>query len=85
MFVSPCSYESPRESHIINNYESRQFRCMCSSHFFAKKHKACKTWDVIAYEYYRADGIGSLPIKILEEIKLDNDNILGVILGAGSD
>ncbi|KXT14292.1 hypothetical protein AC579_8422 [Pseudocercospora musae] len=35
--------------------------------------------------YCRADGIGSLVIKRLEDAEADNDNILGVILGAGTN
>lgn len=54
-------------------------------HFLTKTHNACKTWDATADGYCRADGIGSLVIKRLEDAEADNDNILGVILGAGTN
>lgn len=61
------------------------FTGLCKSHFLTKGHNACKTWDSTADGYCRADGIGSLVIKKLEDAKADNDNILGVILGAGTN
>ena len=61
------------------------FTGLCNGHFLTKGHNACKTWDATADGYCRADGIGSLVIKRLEDAKVDNDNILGVILGAGTN
>ncbi len=58
---------------------------LCNGHFLTKGHNACKTWDVTADGYCRADAIGSLVIKRLEDAEVDNDNILGVILGAGTN
>ena len=58
---------------------------LCNGHFLTKGHNACKTWDATADGYCRADGIGSLVIKRLEDAEVDNDNILGVILGAGTN
>ena len=40
----------------------------------------CKTWDNGADGYCRADGVGSIVLKRLEDTQADNDNILGVIL-----
>ncbi|KAJ9605946.1 Non-reducing polyketide synthase PKS8-1 [Cladophialophora chaetospira] len=54
-------------------------------HFLTKGHNACKTWDATADGYCRADGVGSLVIKRLQDAEADNDNILGVILGAGTN
>lgn len=61
------------------------FSGLCNGHFLTKGHNACKTWDATADGYCRADGIGSLVIKRLEDAEADNDNILGVILGAGTN
>ncbi|KAH8810943.1 putative polyketide synthase [Xylogone sp. PMI_703] len=61
------------------------FAGLCNGHFLTKGHNACKTWDATADGYCRADGIGSLVIKRLEDAEADNDNILGVILGAGTN
>lgn len=61
------------------------FAGLCNGHFLTKGHNACKTWDATADGYCRADGVVSLVIKRLEDAKADNDNILGVILGAGTN
>lgn len=61
------------------------FAGLCKGHFLTKGHNACKTWDSTADGYCRADGVGSLVIKRLEDAEADNDNILGVILGAGTN
>ena len=61
------------------------FAGLCNGHFLTKTHNACKTWDATADGYCRADGVGSLVIKRLEDAEADNDNILGVILGAGTN
>ena len=61
------------------------FTGLCSGHFLTKGHNACKTWDATADGYCRADGVGSLVIKRLEDAEADNDNVLGVILAAGTN
>ncbi|KAL9079974.1 MAG: hypothetical protein Q9157_001171 [Trypethelium eluteriae] len=61
------------------------FAGLCNGHFLTKGHNACKTWDATADGYCRADGIGSIIMKRLEDAEADNDNILGVILGAGTN
>ncbi|KAK4888193.1 Non-reducing polyketide synthase PKS8-1, partial [Elasticomyces elasticus] len=57
------------------------FTALGRGHFLPKTHNACKTWDATADGYCRADGVGSVVIKKLEDAQADNDNILGVILG----
>nr|POE78421.1 atrochrysone carboxylic acid synthase [Quercus suber] len=52
-------------------------------HFTDKS--AGKTWDATADGYCRADAIGSVVIKRLEDAEMDNDNILGVVLAAGTN
>jgi monodictyphenone polyketide synthase len=61
------------------------FTGLCKGHFLTKGQNACKTWDATADGYCRADGVGSLVIKRLEDAQADNDNILGVILAAGTN
>ncbi|KAI8934142.1 Non-reducing polyketide synthase PKS8-1 [Plenodomus lindquistii] len=61
------------------------FTGLGKGHFLTKGHNACKTWDATADGYCRADGVGSLVIKRLEDAQADNDNILGVILAAGTN
>lgn len=59
------------------------FTGLSKGHFLTKGHNACKTWDASADGYCRADGIGSLVIKRFEDAQ--EDNILGVILAAGTN
>ncbi|KAJ5762079.1 uncharacterized protein N7511_005461 [Penicillium nucicola] len=61
------------------------FAGLSSGHFLSKTPNACKTWDCEADGYCRADGVASLVIKRLEDAQADNDNILGVILAAGTN
>ncbi|KUJ11670.1 putative polyketide synthase [Mollisia scopiformis] len=61
------------------------FSGLCNGHFLTTGQNACKTWDATADGYCRADGIGSLVIKRLEDAEADYDNILGVVLGAGTN
>ncbi|KAM3415775.1 hypothetical protein BST61_g9286 [Cercospora zeina] len=58
---------------------------LSKGHFLTTGHNACKTWDATADGYCRAEGVGSLVIKRLEDAKADKDNILGVILAAGTN
>ena len=52
---------------------------------FLSKTGSCKTWDSKADGYCRADGVGSIVMKRLEDAEADKDNILGVILGAATN
>ena len=55
-----------------------------NAHFLSKTGQ-CKVWDKDADGYCRADGIGSVVIKRLEDAEADNDNILAVVLGASTN
>lgn len=46
---------------------------------------SCKTFDNAADGYCRADSIGTVVLKRLEDAILDNDNVLGVVLGAATN
>lgn len=68
---------------ILTNSDA--FAGLSHGHFLSKTPNACKTWDIEADGYCRADGIGSIVMKRLEDAEADNDNILGVILAAATN
>lgn len=68
---------------VLTNSDA--FAGLSNGHFLSKTPNACKTWDCEADGYCRADGIGSIVLKRLDDAEADNDNILGVILGAGTN
>jgi acyl transferase domain-containing protein len=68
---------------VLTNSDA--FAGLSHGHFLTKTPNACKTWDATADGYCRADGIGSIVMKRLEDAEADNDNILGVILGAATN
>ncbi|KAI9372093.1 hypothetical protein BJX61DRAFT_553236 [Aspergillus egyptiacus] len=55
-----------------------------NGHFLSKTGQ-CKVWDETADGYCRADGIGSVVIKRLEDAEDDNDNIIAVVLAAATN
>lgn len=68
---------------VLTNSDA--FAGLSNGHFLSKTPNACKTWDCEADGYCRADGVASVILKRLEDAEADNDNILGVILGAGTN
>lgn len=68
---------------VLTNSDA--FAGLCHGHFLTKTPNACKTWDCEADGYCRADGVGSIVMKRLEDAEADNDNILGVILSAATN
>ncbi|KAI0906088.1 polyketide synthase [Ustulina deusta] len=56
-----------------------------SNGYFLSPTGNCKTWDEGADGYCRADGVGSVVLKRLEDAEADNDNILAVVLAAATD
>nr|POF02470.1 atrochrysone carboxylic acid synthase [Quercus suber] len=68
---------------VLTNSDA--FAGLSNGHFLSKTPNACKTWDSEADGYCRADGIGSIVMKRLADAEADNDNILGVIVGAGTN
>ncbi|KAH8589374.1 putative polyketide synthase [Bisporella sp. PMI_857] len=68
---------------VLTNSDA--FAGLSHGHFLSKTPNACKTWDSEADGYCRADAIGSLVMKRLEDAEADNDNILGVILAAATN
>ncbi|KAJ5323477.1 Type I Iterative PKS [Penicillium atrosanguineum] len=61
---------------VITNPDN--FAMLCKGHFLSKTGQ-CKVWDKDADGYCRADGIGSIIIKRLEDAVADNDNILATV------
>jgi monodictyphenone polyketide synthase len=68
---------------ILTNSDA--FAGLSHGHFLTKTPNACKTWDAQADGYCRGDGVASIVMKRLEDAEADNDNIFGVILGAGTN
>ncbi|KAG8169429.1 hypothetical protein KVR01_000174 [Diaporthe batatas] len=68
---------------VLTNSDA--FCGLSQGHFLSKTPGACKTWDVNADGYCRADAVASIVLKRLEDAEADNDNILGVISGAGTN
>ncbi|KAK6206284.1 Conidial yellow pigment biosynthesis polyketide synthase [Colletotrichum tabaci] len=68
---------------ILTNSDA--FAGLSKGHFLTKTPNACKTWDIGADGYCRADGVVSFVMKRLEDAEKDNDNILGVILSAATN
>lgn len=68
---------------VLTNSDA--FAGLSQGHFLSKTPNACKTWDCEADGYCRADAIGSLVLKRLEDAEDDNDNILGVILAGATN
>ncbi|KAH8726149.1 putative polyketide synthase [Phaeosphaeriaceae sp. PMI808] len=68
---------------VLTNSDA--FAGLCHGHFLTKTPNACKTWDGQADGYCRADGVGSIVMKRLDDAVADNDNILGVITAAATN
>lgn len=59
--------------------------CMLSKGHFLSKTGQCKVWSKEADGYCRADGIGCVVIKRLEDAIAENDNILATILASSTN
>lgn len=59
--------------------------CQLGNGHFLSTTGQCKVWDEAADGYCRADGVGSVVIKRLEDAEADNDNILAVIHSAATN
>ena len=55
-----------------------------NAHFLSKTGQ-CHVWDKDADGYCRADGVGSVVIKRLEDAEADNDNIIAVVLSGATN
>ncbi|KAK8064116.1 ketoacyl-synt-domain-containing protein [Apiospora saccharicola] len=68
---------------VLTNSDA--FAGLSHGHFLTKTPNACKTWDSEADGYCRADGVGSIVMKRLDDAIADKDNILGVVVGAATN
>ena len=57
---------------------------LSNAHFLSKTGQ-CNVWDKGADGYCRADGVGSVVIKRLEDAEADNDNIIAVVLAGATN
>lgn len=58
---------------------------MLSKGHFLSKTGQCKVWDITADGYCRADGVGSVVIKRLDDALADNDVILASIVAGATN
>lgn len=59
--------------------------CQLGKGHFLSRTGQCKVWDAAADGYCRADGVGSVVLKRLEDAEADNDNIIAVILAGATN
>ncbi|KAK2616398.1 hypothetical protein QQS21_000639 [Conoideocrella luteorostrata] len=69
----------------LNVITSPDIYCMLSKGHFLSKTGQCKVWDAEADGYCRADGIGSVVIKRLEDAVADNDVVLATIVAGATN
>ncbi|ORY60945.1 beta-ketoacyl synthase domain-containing protein [Pseudomassariella vexata] len=67
---------------VITNPDN--YAILGNGHFLSRTGQ-CKVWDEGADGYCRADGIGSVVIKRLEDAVADNDNILATVLAGATN
>ncbi|PIG85037.1 polyketide synthase [Aspergillus arachidicola] len=69
----------------LNVITSPDIYCMLSKGHFLSKTGQCKVWDIAADGYCRADGVGSVVIKRLDDALADNDVILASIVAGATN
>ncbi|KAB8246813.1 polyketide synthase module [Aspergillus flavus] len=69
----------------LNVITSPDIYCMLSKGHFLSKTGQCKVWDITADGYCRADGVGSVVIKRLDDALADNDVILASIVAGATN
>ncbi|EFQ33703.1 beta-ketoacyl synthase domain-containing protein [Colletotrichum graminicola] len=67
---------------VITNPDN--YAMLGNGHFLSRTGQ-CKVWDEGADGYCRADGIGSVVIKRLEDAVADNDNIIATVLAGATN
>ena len=79
LWKGDCDTALAGGSNVMTNPDN--FCGLDKGHFLSKTGN-CKTFDDGADGYCRADGVGTVVLKRLEDAQADNDPIQGVILGA---
>ncbi|PHH68654.1 hypothetical protein CDD82_373 [Ophiocordyceps australis] len=69
----------------LNVITNPDIYCMLSKGHFLSKTGQCKVWDAQADGYCRADGVGSVVIKRLDDALADNDVVLATIVAGASN
>ncbi|KAL6883098.1 polyketide synthase [Trichoderma longibrachiatum] len=69
----------------LNVITNPDIYCMLSKGHFLSKTGQCKVWDSGADGYCRADGVGSVVIKRLDDAIADNDNILATVVSGSTN
>ncbi|KAL8671296.1 MAG: hypothetical protein Q9168_004198 [Polycauliona sp. 1 TL-2023] len=69
----------------LNVITSPDIYCMLGQGHFLSKTGQCKVWDAGADGYCRADGVGSVVIKRLDDALADNDEILACIAAGATN
>ncbi|KAL8872458.1 MAG: hypothetical protein Q9174_001914 [Haloplaca sp. 1 TL-2023] len=69
----------------LNVITSPDIYCMLGQGHFLSTTGSCKVWDAGADGYCRADGIGSVVIKRLDDALADNDEILACITAGATN
>ncbi|KAK5993544.1 Non-reducing polyketide synthase PKS12 [Cladobotryum mycophilum] len=82
LWTKDCDTAIAGGANVLTNPDI--FAGLSKGHFLSSGGP-CKTFDATADGYCRADGVGSVILKRLEDAEIDNDNILGVILGVGTN
>ncbi|KAB5542432.1 type I polyketide synthase, partial [Coniochaeta sp. 2T2.1] len=79
LWRNDCDMAIAGGTNVMTN--SDNFAGLDRGHFLSRTGN-CNTFDDGADGYCRADGVGTVILKRLEDAQADNDPILGVILGA---
>ncbi|KAI0842123.1 polyketide synthase [Hypoxylon sp. FL0890] len=69
----------------LNVITNPDIYCMLTKGHFLSKTGQCKVWDAGADGYCRADGVGSVVIKRLEDAEADNDVVLATIVAGATN
>jgi acyl transferase domain-containing protein len=82
LLAEDCDTAIAGGANILTNPDI--FAGLSRGHFLSSSGP-CKTFDADADGYCRGDGVGTVVLKRLEDAENDHDNILGVILGVGTN
>ncbi|KAF2258308.1 thiolase-like protein [Lojkania enalia] len=73
-------------ANVITDLTRDNHAGLCSGNgSILSKTGQCKVWDKDADGYCRAEGVGAVVIKRLEDAEADNDNILAIVLSAATN
>ncbi|WZH40776.1 type I polyketide synthase [Fusarium acuminatum] len=79
LWRNDCDTAIAGGTNVMTNPDN--FAGLDRGHFLSRTGN-CNTFDDAADGYCRADGVGTIILKRMEDAEADNDPILGVILGA---